>query len=106
MQLFDVVHPAFPLPTTMSTTLQGAMKDGFEEAVVACHMSESCESPSLDSCQMSLLWAHKQVDLTPRPAAGLVLQVGDTEKFPQALGFESLDHFSFQSASRVHVSQP
>ena len=44
---------------------------------------------------MSLLWAHKQVDLTPRPAAGLVLQVGDTEKFPQALGFESLDPFFF-----------
>ena len=34
--LVDVVHPAFPLPTTASPTLQGALKDGFGEAVVAC----------------------------------------------------------------------
>ena len=27
------------------------------------------------------------------PVVGLVLQVGDAEKFPQALGFESLDPF-------------
>ena len=38
-QLFDVVHLAFPLPTTASATLQGALKDGFREAVVACVMS-------------------------------------------------------------------
>ena len=34
--LFDIVHPAFPLPTTASPTLQGAMQDSFGEAVVAC----------------------------------------------------------------------
>ena len=33
--LFDVVHPAFPLPTTALPTFQGALKDGFGEAVVA-----------------------------------------------------------------------
>ena len=33
--LFDVVHLAFPLPTTASPTLQGGSKDGFGEAVVA-----------------------------------------------------------------------
>ena len=38
--LFDVVHPAFPLPTTTSPTLQGPLKDGFGEAVVACDMPE------------------------------------------------------------------
>ena len=38
--LFDVVHPAFPLPTTASPTLQGVLKDGFGEAVVACDMRE------------------------------------------------------------------
>ena len=27
--LFDVVHPAFSLPTTASPTLQGALKNGF-----------------------------------------------------------------------------
>ena len=31
--------------------------------------------------------------LPPQPVVGLVLQVGDTEKFPQALGFQSLDPF-------------
>ena len=36
--LFDVVHPAFTLPTTASPTLQGALKDGFGQAVVACDM--------------------------------------------------------------------
>ena len=38
--LFDVVHPAFPLPTTASPTLQVAWKDSFGEAVVVCDMSE------------------------------------------------------------------
>ena len=35
----------------------------------------------------------KEVDLAPHPVVGLVLQVGDTEKFPQALGYESQDPF-------------
>ena len=38
--LFDVVHPAFPMPTTASPTLQGAMKDGFREAVMTCDKRE------------------------------------------------------------------
>ena len=37
---FDVVHPAFPLPTTASPTLQGVLKEGVGEAVVACDMRE------------------------------------------------------------------
>ena len=41
--LFDVVHPAFPLPTTASSTRQGTLKDGFREAVVARDMPEPCE---------------------------------------------------------------
>ena len=32
--LFDVVCPAVPLPTSALPTLQGALKDGFGEAVV------------------------------------------------------------------------
>ena len=35
----------------------------------------------------------KEFDLAPHPVVGLVLQVGDAEKFPQALGLESLDPF-------------
>ena len=38
--LFDVVPPAFLLPTTASPILQGALKDGFGEALVACDMPE------------------------------------------------------------------
>ena len=46
--LFGVVQHAFPLPTTASPTPQGALRDGFGEAVVACDMSEPCKFPSLD----------------------------------------------------------
>ena len=58
---------------------------------MAPDMSESCEFPSLDICQKRFLWTHKEVDLAPYPVVGLVLQVGHVEKFPQALGCESLD---------------
>ena len=40
--LFDVVHPVFPLPTTASTTLKAALKDGFGEGVRARNMLEPC----------------------------------------------------------------
>ena len=74
----------------MPPTLQGALKNGFGEAPVACDMPEPCKLPSLDSCQKRFLWTHKGVDLALHLVVGLVLQVGDTEKFPQALGFEGL----------------
>ena len=38
---------------------------------------------------------HKEVDLAPHAIVGLVIQVAEVEKFPQALGFESLDPFFF-----------
>ena len=85
---------------------------GFREAVVACDMPELCKFPSLVSFQKSFLWAHEEVDLAPHQVTGLVLQVGDAEKFPQKLCFESPDlpppffFFFGESASRVHVSQP
>ena len=66
---------------------------GFEEAVMAFDMPKPCKFPSLDSCQMRFLWTHKEADLALHPVFGLVLQVGDVEKFTQALGFESLDPF-------------
>ena len=76
-----------------SLTFQGALKDGFGEAVMAYDMPEPCKFLSLDSCKKRFLWTHKEVDLAPHPNAGLVLQVADVEKFPQSLGFESLDPF-------------
>ena len=36
--LLDIVHPAFPLPTTVLPTLQGALKDGSGEAVAVYDM--------------------------------------------------------------------
>ena len=92
----SAMHPAFPLPTTASPSLQGALKDGFGEAVMACDMPETCRFPSLDSCQKGFMWTHKEVDLAPHPVVGLVLQVGDTEKFPQTLGFKAWILFFFR----------
>ena len=93
--LYDVVHPAFPLPTTALSTFQDALKDGFGEAVVACDMPEPCKFPSLNSCQRRFLWTHEEVDPVLYPVFGLMLQVGDAEKFPRAPRFESLDTFFF-----------
>ena len=77
--LFDVVHPAFPMPTTALPALQVALKDGFVEAVVACEMPAPCKFPSLDSCQKRFLWTHKEVGLAPHLVVGLVRQVGDAK---------------------------
>ena len=42
-----------------------------------------------------------EVDLAPVPVVGLVLQVGDTGRFSQALDFEGLAPFVSEPASRV-----
>ena len=63
---------------------------------MACDMPQPCKFPSRDSCQKRFLWTHLKVALLPHPVVGLVIEVGDTEKFPQALGFESLDPFFFR----------
>ena len=103
--LFDVVHPAFPLPTTELPTLQGALKDGVGQAVKACDMPKPCTFPSLDSCKKRFLWTHTEVNFALHSTVGLLLHVGEAEQFPQELVFESLDPFFFQSESRVHVLQ-
>ena len=89
--LFDVVHPAFSQPTTASPTLQGALKNSFGDEVVACDMPEACKFPSFDSRQRMFLWTNMGVDFASHPVVGLVLQVGDAERFLQALGFGRLD---------------
>ena len=58
---------------------------------MACDMPEPCRFPSLESCQKRFVWTHKEIDLAPLPVVGLELQVGDSEKFPQALGFQATD---------------
>ena len=39
------------------------------------------------------------LDLALHPVVGLVLQVGDVEKFPQALGFQSPD----TNSKKIHL---
>ena len=71
---------------------------------MAFEMTVPCKFPSLDSCQKRFLWTHTEVDLAPHPVVGRVLQVGDTEKLPHALGFESLDAFFNQQAGSMFHS--
>ena len=99
---FDVVHPAFPLPTTESSTFQGALRGGFGEAIVACDMPEPCKFPSLGSCRKTFLSTQKEVYLAPHPVVGLVLQVGNVEKFFIHLIRKPGSFFS-ESASNVYV---
>ena len=66
-------------------TFQGALKDGFVEAVMECDMPKPYKFPSLDSCQERLLWSHKGVDLSPHPVVGLAFRIGDAEKFLKRL---------------------
>ena len=56
-------------------------------------MPEPCKFSSLDSRRKRFLCTHKEVDLAPHSVVGLVLQEGDAEQFPHALGFESVDPF-------------
>ena len=60
---------------------------------MACDIFKPCKFPSLDSCQKRFLRTHKEVDLAPHPVDVLVLQLGDKQKLPHALVFESLDPF-------------
>ena len=87
------------LATTVSPTLQGVPKDGFGEDVVALTCPNRASFRRFFTvARRRLLWTYKEADLTPHPVVGLVLPVGDAEKFPQVLGFESLDPF------QIHVS--
>ena len=103
---FDFAHPAFPLPTTASSTLQGALKDGCGEAVLACDMPEPLECPSLDSCQKRFLWAHEEVDLALHEVVGLLLQIRRYGEVSSDTWFRKPGPPFFQSASRAVVVQP
>ena len=72
--LFDIVHLPFGLLTTDSLTLQGALKDGFGEAVMVHDMPIPCKFPSLDSCQKEFLWVHKEVEVALNLVIGLALK--------------------------------
>ena len=68
-------------------------RQDIRHGLVACDMPEPRgKFPSLYSGQKGFPRTHKGVNLAPYPVVGLVLQVGDTEKFPKALGFKRLEH--------------
>ena len=71
---FDVVHISLPQSTTVSSTLQGALKDGVGEAVVACDMPAPCEFPSqqLTFARRGSCGGMRKFDLAPYPVVGLV----------------------------------
>ena len=51
---FDVVCPTFPLTTpTALPNLQGALEDGFGEAVVVCDVPEPCACMAKTTVQFS-----------------------------------------------------
>ena len=102
----DVVYPACPLPTTMLPTLQGALKDGFGEAVTVCDLPEACKFPSLPelpeevpvdlhgsrSCSVASRWSY-----APSRRCGEV---------SSGTCFRKPGSFFPESVSRVHVTQP
>ena len=47
-------------------------EDGFGKAVMVCDMPESCEFPSLNSCQKGFLQGHKEVGLALHLVIGCV----------------------------------
>ena len=47
----------------------------------------------MTAARKRFLWAHKEVDFASHPVVGLVLQVRDVEKLPQALSLKNLDPF-------------
>ena len=89
---------------TASPTLQGALKDGFGEAVVVCDMPNPCKLLSLDSCQQRFLSTKKEVDLAQHPVIGLALQEETQRSFLGRLVLKAWI-LSSESASRLHVSQ-
>ena len=81
------------MPATASATLQNALKDGFGEAVAACDMPEPASFRLLTVARRASFGLTRKFIFSPHPVVCLVLQVGDVEMFPQALGFESLNPF-------------
>ena len=63
-------------------------------------MPELCEFPSLDGRQK------KVADLASHSVVGLVLQVEDAEKFPQALDLERLDPVLRRSGAGTQWADP
>ena len=69
MSIFDAVHQAFPLPYH---SVQGALKDGFGEAVVECDMPKPRATAKIVSIPMEYCLKKKQ---KKHVMAGAILQI-------------------------------
>ena len=98
--LFDVVHPAFPLQTVMSSIHQSALKNGSEEAVVARDTPEPHVFPSLYSCQNRFLWAYTKYNQLSVKSSKQEIQ----RSFLRLA--ESNVWICFKASRQVHASKP
>ena len=87
----DVVGPALSLSPSSASSLDGALPDGFGEGFVPRDVATPRQLPSPDGCQERFSGTHEALDQALHTVTGLVLSVGDAEKFPQALGLQCLD---------------
>ena len=101
--LFDVVHPAIPLPTTASPTIQGAPKDGFGEAVVVWHAQTMQVSVSRQLPEEVPVDSHKSWSCSA-PSHWSCAPSRRYGEVTSSTWFWKPGRF-FQSASRVYVSQ-
>ena len=85
--------------------LQGALKDDFGEAVVACDMPEPCKFPSLDSCQKRSRGPTMKLSSLCIQSFVLCSKRRCRDVFSGAW-FRKPGSFFSESASRVHASQP
>ena len=98
--LFDVVHTAFPLPTTVSPTLQHALKDGFGKAVHTMQVSLSWRLPEAVPVGPQGSWF---CSMPSCRSCAPCTEVGNAEDFPWAFGFKSVNPF-FQSQQAGSMS--
>ena len=96
--LFAVVHPAFRLPSTL--------KDGFEEAVVACHTPKPCKLPSIDSRQKRSCGRTRKLILLRIQHLGFCFKYEVRRSFLMHLTAKAwILFFFFKVSKQVHVSQ-
>ena len=72
--LFVVVHPAFPLPTTASPTLQYALKDFLERLSWRVTFPHNASFRLLTVARKRFPWTHTKVDVAPHPLVGLLFR--------------------------------
>ena len=86
--VFDVVHPAFSLPTTASPSPQGALK-----AVMVCDMPEPCKFRLLTVARRGSCGPKRKLSLLRTQSLVLISMQKMRRSFLMHFGLESLDPF-------------